>query len=126
KSTIRGSSAIGILSMQKKPMSSNALTAMDLPAPDSPVTMRKFIPHPSFSFYYTDLPFQNVPGSFPHDPLDFFGQRHHVRAGRAAPINDKAAVFFTDLCAAHREPAQTAFFDQTAGKRPLRPLESTA
>ncbi len=48
-----GSGAAGMLSMQKKPMSSSAFMATDLPAPERPLTMRRFILHASFFYAST-------------------------------------------------------------------------
>ena len=43
KAMILGKSPAGMLSMQKKPISSSAFMATDFPAPESPLTMRRSI-----------------------------------------------------------------------------------
>ena len=93
KSTIRGSSATGMLSMQKKPMSSSALTAIDLPAPDRPVTIQKVHLPPPLSYFTTRISRSSTkPVSGLNDLPDLLGQFDHVGAGRAAAVDDKAAV----------------------------------
>ena len=92
--------------MQKKPISSSALTAIDLPAPDRPVTIRKFISTTALLLYHANLTFQHKAGLLLHDLFDLLSQFYHVGTGRAAAVDDKAAMFLADLRAAHGKARQ--------------------
>ena len=100
-------------------MSSSALTAIDLPAPERPVTIRKFIFPTALLFYHANFAFQHKAGPGLNNLSDLLGQCDHVGAGRAAAVDDKAAVLFTDLCTAHGKAPQAAVLDQLARKRAL-------
>ena len=63
---------------------------------------------------------------FPNGLLDQLDQSKNIRSCSIARVDDKTRMLFTDLRTADRDAFQSALFDQSTGKIPLRTFECAA